>query len=148
MLNAVAVDTKIGEVENKISNGDAYVTTQEFNKLTTENFKERLKPADLVSKNDFDNKLMTFNKNITSNKTKYLEIQKKLNSLTTRESKFLLWRMYFICDYDSQNLFVYQSILDTLYLKKTRLLIIFLVENQKGHIIRNLSHYMLLSCIA
>ena len=48
---------------------------QEF-KLTAENFAAKLKQANLVSKNDFDNKLISFNKKIISNKTKYLQIQK------------------------------------------------------------------------
>ena len=34
-----------------------YITTPEFNNLTAENFTERLKNANLVSKTDFDNKL-------------------------------------------------------------------------------------------
>ena len=57
-------NTKIGEVRDKIPNHDAYITTQEFNKLRAENFKERLKQADLVSKNDFDKKIISFNKKI------------------------------------------------------------------------------------
>ena len=38
------------------------------------NFAARLKQANFVSKTDFDNKLISFNRTITSNKTKYLEI--------------------------------------------------------------------------
>ena len=52
------------------------ITKQEFSKLTADNFKERVKPADLVSKFDVDNKLISFNRKITSNKTKYLEVKK------------------------------------------------------------------------
>ena len=45
------LNAKIEEVENKILNHDACITTQEFNKkVTTENFKDRLKKNDLVSK--------------------------------------------------------------------------------------------------
>ena len=33
-----ASDAKIGNVENKIPNHDVYITTQELNKLTSENF--------------------------------------------------------------------------------------------------------------
>ena len=73
LVTTTVLNTKIGEVDNKISDHAKYITTQESNKLTAENFKERLKQADLVSKNDFDNKLISFNKKITSNKTKYLE---------------------------------------------------------------------------
>ena len=37
-----------------------------------------LKQANLVNKSDFGNKLISFNKKITSSKTKYLEILKKI----------------------------------------------------------------------
>ena len=36
--------------------------------------------ANLEAKTDFDKELTSFNRKITSNKTKYLEVQKKLNS--------------------------------------------------------------------
>ena len=52
-----------------------------LNKLTAENVAARLKQADVVNKTDFDNKLTRFNEQITSNKTKYVEVQKKLESL-------------------------------------------------------------------
>ena len=58
-------NTKVTAVENKISNNSKYITTQEFNKLMTENFAARLKQADLVKKTDFDYKLTSFNKRIT-----------------------------------------------------------------------------------
>ena len=38
-------------------NHDKYITTSQFNKLTTENFKARLKQADLVTKTEYDTKL-------------------------------------------------------------------------------------------
>ena len=49
----------------------------------------RLKQSDLVNKTDFGNKLTSFNRRITSNKTKHL-VQKKLNSLMTNDYKFFL----------------------------------------------------------
>ena len=107
-MTATILNTKFSEVENKISDNSEYITTQEFNKLTAENFAARLKEADLVSKTGFDNKLTSFNKRITSNKTKYLEVQKKLDSLITKDYNFLLGRIYFTCNDRSQNTFVYQ----------------------------------------
>ena len=92
LANATVLNTKTSEVENKIpytsslvttaiSNtkftevDDAkYLTTQWFNKLTAEKYVARLKQADLVNKTDSDNKLTSFNKRITSNKTKYFEV--------------------------------------------------------------------------
>ena len=43
-------------------------TTPEFNKLTAENFAERLKQANLITKTDIDNKLTGLNRKIISNK--------------------------------------------------------------------------------
>ena len=45
-------------------------------KLKIKNFKERLKQAKFVSETVFDNTLISFNRKITSNKPKYLEVQK------------------------------------------------------------------------
>ena len=53
-------------------------------------------------------------------KIKYLEIQKKLNSLITKDYNFFLGRIYFTSNDGSQNTFVYQPTLDTLELKKDK----------------------------
>ena len=80
--------SKVSEVENKTPNHDKYITTSEFNKLTVENFIARLKQANLVTKTDFDKSLTRFTIKIASNKTKYLEFQKILNSVKTNENNF------------------------------------------------------------
>ena len=120
LVTTTVLNTKISEVENKIPNHDEYNTTPEFNKLTVESFAARLKQANLVNKTDFDNKLISFNRKITSNKTKYLEVQKNLNSLKTKGYNFFLGRIYFTSNDGSQNTFVYQPTLDTLELKKDK----------------------------
>ena len=51
-----------------------------------------------MSKTDFDNKLISFNREITSNKIKYLEVLQKLNSLTTKCYNFFSGRMCFTSD--------------------------------------------------
>ena len=66
---------KISEVENKIRDHAKYITTPELNKFTAEKFTARLKQVNLVHKTDFDNKLPSFNRKITSNMTKYLEVR-------------------------------------------------------------------------
>ena len=62
-------------------NHDKHITTQEFNKLTSENFGARLVQSNLAIKNDianfvkktdFDDKLKNLNKKITSNTTRYV----------------------------------------------------------------------------
>ena len=45
-------NTRIEDIEKKIINHDKYITKNEFNKLTKKNFIERLKQANLASKND------------------------------------------------------------------------------------------------
>ena len=73
-------------IEKKITNHchDKYITTLEFNKLTTEHFAARSRQANFENKNDiansvnktdFDKKLKNFNKKITSNKTKHLLVE-------------------------------------------------------------------------
>ena len=60
MVKKTDCNTKINEIEKKITdhNHDKYITTPEFNKLTAENFAARLAQANLVTKKDFDNKLI------------------------------------------------------------------------------------------
>ena len=82
-------------------------------------FAARLKQANLVTKTDFDNNL-SFNKQITSNKTKHLEVQNKLNSLVTKGYNFFLGRIYFTSNDASQNTLVYQPTPDALKLKKDK----------------------------
>ena len=90
-LKKTDYNTKINEIENKTNDQDLtkYITTQEFNKLTLENFASRLAQADLASKNDiayfvkmtdFDNKLKNLNKKITSNKTKNVLVENELKN--------------------------------------------------------------------
>ena len=63
-------NTKINEIEKKITDHDhdKYITTPEFNKLTAENFAARLAQANLVTKTDFDNKLINFIMELTQTK--------------------------------------------------------------------------------
>ena len=138
--------TKISEIENEIPNHDKYITTPEFNKLTAESFTAWLEQADLVNTTDFDNKLTSFNRWITSDKTKLLEDQKKLDSLITKDYNVFLDRIYFTSNDGSEKTFVFQPKLDTSDLKKV--LIMFLVEDQVEYLILNLSHYIILSWMA
>ena len=61
LVYSIVLNTKIGKVENKIPNHPKYINNQEFSKLTGETFAARLEEADLVSKNDFDNKFWSEN---------------------------------------------------------------------------------------
>ena len=64
-MTTAVLNTKMSEVKNKINDHSKYITTQEFNNLTAEKFAAKFKRANLVSKTDFDNKLISFNRKIT-----------------------------------------------------------------------------------
>ena len=84
----------MSEIENKITAGhdhNKYNTTEEFIKLTSENFTARLKQTGLASVNDignfvkktnFDNKL----KNVSSNKNELNELSRKVKAISTKRS--------------------------------------------------------------
>ena len=120
LVTTNVLNTRISEVENKIPDNSKYISTQEFNKLTAENFEARLKQGDLVNKTDFDNKLTRFNRRITSTETKHLEVQKKINRLITKDYNLFLGRIYFKSDDGSENTFVYQPRLVAIELKKDK----------------------------
>ena len=84
-----------------------------------------------MNKNDFDNKLTSFNKHITSNNAKHLEVQKELNGLITK-GYYFSGRICFASNDGSQNTFVCQPTLDDWELiKNSKVLIMFLVGNQR-----------------
>ena len=61
-------ETKGNEIEKKITyhSYNKYITTLEVNKPTAENFVARLAKANLITKTNFDNKLSSLNKKISS----------------------------------------------------------------------------------
>ena len=65
-MTTTVLNTKINEVEKKIPDHTKYITIQQLNKLTAENFAARLKQISLLSKNDASNKLINLNRKITS----------------------------------------------------------------------------------
>ena len=85
-------NSKISEIGNKVTTDhdhDKYIPTQEFNKLTSENFNAILAQAKLGSiseiaslgkKLDFNEKL----KNVTSNKNELDELSKKVRPISTK----------------------------------------------------------------
>ena len=59
LLQKLTMTQKLMKLKRKVTNHthDKYITTPEFNKLTTENFAARLAQENLLSKTGFDNKL-------------------------------------------------------------------------------------------
>ena len=74
---------------------DKYVTTPEFNKLTVENFAARLAQANLITKTDFDTKLSSLNRKITSNETKDLLIENEMKKLKTLDLSYFIGKSHF-----------------------------------------------------
>ena len=64
------------------------INTSEFNKLTTENFKARLAQTGLVTKTDFDTKLQSLYKKITSNKMRHLLVENKVGKVKAFNSSY------------------------------------------------------------
>ena len=95
-----------------------------------------------MNKTDFDNKLTSFNRKITSTKIKHLEFQKKLKSLITKDCNFLFGRIYFTSNEGSQSTFVYQPTIDALELKKDKGIDYVLARNQREYLILNLSQFV------
>ena len=69
-------NTKITEIENKRNNHNhnKYITASEFNTLAADVFNARSLQANLVTKTDFDAKLSSLNKRVTTNKTHLLKM--------------------------------------------------------------------------
>ena len=108
LIKKTDYDLKISEIEKKITdhNHDKYITTSEINKLTTGNFKARLKKADLVTKTDFDTRLQSLNKKINSNKTKHLFVETELKKLEKFDAAYIRGKNYFDGD-GTQNCLVF-----------------------------------------
>ena len=59
----------------------------------------------------FDKKLTSSNGKITSSKTKYLQVQKKINSLITNDYNFFWSIMYFTSNDAPQSAFINQHLM-------------------------------------
>ena len=105
-------DKKISDIEKEITDHDhdKYITSAEFNKLTTQNFKARLAHADLVTKTEFDTKLKHRNRKINSDETKHLLVENELKKLKTFDLSYFKGKNYFGDD-GTQNYLVFQPIL-------------------------------------
>ena len=112
------------KIEKKITdhNHDKYISTPQFNKLIAETFAALLSQRNLASKSDvanfvkktdFDDKLNNLNNKITSNKTKYVLVEKEFKKLQTFDSSLFIGQTYFNND-GSQNYLIFQPIYKTI----------------------------------
>ena len=90
-------------------NHDKYITTPEFNTLVADVFNARLAQANLIAKTDFDAKLSSLNRKITSNKSKHLLVENELKKLKTFDSSYFIGKSHFEED-GTQNYLVFQPI--------------------------------------
>ena len=102
-------NTKVTEIENKLidHNHDKYMTTPEIIKLAADVVNARLVQPYLIAKTDFDAKLSAINRKITSNKTKHLLVENKLNKLKTFDLSYFTSKSHFEED-GSQNYLIFQ----------------------------------------
>ena len=104
-------DTKISDIEKKVAdhNHEKYITTQKCNKLATENVNARLAQANSITKTDFNGKLQSLSKRITSNKTKHLLVENELKKLKTFHLSYFKGNGH-VEEEGSQNYLVFQPI--------------------------------------
>ena len=97
-------ETKITKIEKKLTdhNYDKYITTPEFNTLAAGIFYARLAQANFAKKKDFDAKLLSLNRKITSN-------ENELQKLKTFDSSYFRGKNHFEED-GTQNYLVFQPI--------------------------------------
>ena len=88
-------------------NHDRYITT--LNKLTIENFKARLKQADLVTKTEYETKLQDISKRITSNKSRHLLVENELRKLQKFDAGYFRGKNHFEED-STRNYLVFQLV--------------------------------------
>ena len=92
-------NTKITDIENHDHNHnhDKYIDTSEFNKLAADIFIARLAQGNLITKTNFDAKLLSLNRNITQNKSKHLHflVVNELNKLKLFDSGYFIGKCHF-----------------------------------------------------
>ena len=66
LVKKAVYDTKISDIEKKITDHDhdKYITTTEFNTMVANVFNARLAQANIITKTDFDAKLLGLNKKL------------------------------------------------------------------------------------
>ena len=111
LVKKTVYNTTVTEIENKLNNHnhDKYIDNLEFNKLPVDVFNARIAQTNLVAKTDFDAKLSSVNRKITSNKTKHVLVKNELNKLKTFDSSYFIGKSHFEED-GVQNYLVFQPL--------------------------------------
>ena len=96
-------------MEKKLTdhNHDKYITTLEFNTLAVSVFNVRLAQANLITQTDFDAKLSSLSRKITSNKSKHQLVENELKKLKILDSSSFFGKSHFE-ESGTQNHLVFQ----------------------------------------
>ena len=91
------ITQKLVSLKKKLTdhNHDKYITTPESNTLAADIFNARLVQANLITKTDFDDKLSSLNRKITSSKSKHLIVENELKKLKKIDSSYFIWQKSF-----------------------------------------------------
>ena len=100
LIKKTNYDTNINDLEKKLTdhNYDKYITTPKFNTLAADVFNTTLAQVNLIAKADFDAKLPSLNRKMTSNKTKHLLVENELKKLKTFDSSYFIGKSHFEVD--------------------------------------------------
>ena len=117
LIKKQIITQKLLKLKKKLTdhNHDKYIITPECNTLAVSVFNARLAQENLITKTDFDAKLWSLNRKITSNKSKHLLVENELKKLKTFDSSYFRGKNYFEED-GAQNYLVFQPMYK--YLKK------------------------------
>ena len=109
LVKKTGCNSKVTEIENKLNNHDhdKYIDTQEFNKLAADVFNAKIAQTNLITKTDFDEKLLNLNRKNTAIKSKHLLVENELNKLKTFDLSYFIGKNYFEED-GTQNYLVFQ----------------------------------------
>ena len=141
LVRKSAYKTKINEIENKITVDrchDEYISTQEINKLTSENFTARLKQSNLASKIDIANflKKKDFNnkiKDVTSNKNELNELSKRVKAILIKD---LINKIIILNEAKYFSLKIFQNYLICIPAKTTLNILVTLLEFNCGNLMK------------
>ena len=97
LVKKIYYSTKPTEIEKKLidHNHDKYIATPKFNILADSVFNARLAKANLITKTDFNAKLSSLNRKVTSNKTKHLLVENELKKLKRFDSSYFIGKSHF-----------------------------------------------------
>ena len=100
---------KLSGLEKKLTdhNHDKYITIPEFNTFAADVLDVTLAQANLITKTDFDAKLLSLKRTITSNESKHLPVENELKKLKTFDSSYFIGKSHFEED-GTQNNLVFQ----------------------------------------